>query len=82
MDDKRLSNVPANMMRVGYWMTEKKLRRLNFCAFETLCRLVGNIELSRTHHISYFHSASFWLTNARSACCTMLQVKLIGSLGT
>ena len=39
MDDTQSSNARTKIKRVGYWMTEKKLRRLNFVAFETLCRL-------------------------------------------
>lgn len=41
MDDTQASNAPTKAKRVGYWMTEKKLRRLNFDAFEILCRSAG-----------------------------------------
>jgi len=40
MNDMQSSNAHTKTKRVGYWMTEKKLRRLSFDAFETLCRLV------------------------------------------
>jgi Inositol 1,3,4-trisphosphate 5/6-kinase pre-ATP-grasp domain len=33
--------------RVGYWMTDKKVRRLNFDAFERLCRLFGHLCYAR-----------------------------------
>jgi len=46
MDDTQASNAPTKAKRVGYWMTEKKLRRLNFDAFEILCRLGYSVTLA------------------------------------
>jgi Inositol 1,3,4-trisphosphate 5/6-kinase pre-ATP-grasp domain len=40
MDGKRPLSPDKKFKRVGYWMTDKKIRRLNFEAFERLCRLV------------------------------------------
>lgn len=40
MEGKRLLSPDNKLKRVGYWLTDKKIRRLNFEAFEKFCRLV------------------------------------------
>jgi inositol-1,3,4-trisphosphate 5/6-kinase/inositol-tetrakisphosphate 1-kinase len=41
MDEKRCQGMGKKSRRVGYWLTDKKIRRLNFDAFEALCRSSG-----------------------------------------
>ena len=63
MDDVRSSNASTETKRVGYWMTEKKLRRLNFEAFENLCRLICHYRIFYINENSHYS-----LTVARSSC--------------
>jgi len=69
MDETRSSNAPSRSRRVGYWMTEKKLRRLNFDAFEALCRLVCH---RRVLYVNDEHIHCYCNTVIDSCCCKEL----------